>query len=110
MDLKEQTASLPPKVFALSVSTKITEEIMKIPEVFAEIPKEWVTKVPQTKDTQQIGCMVWVSNNADGSSTWRAQGPIACCCVMNSGLDSIQTSIPAGQNLVLPSGWGLSPC
>jgi hypothetical protein len=82
---------------------------MKKPEVFAHIPDEWVTKVLQTNDAQQIGCMVWVSSDANGS-TWRSEGPFACCCVINSGLDSIQSSIPAGQNLYVPKGWGLSAC
>jgi hypothetical protein len=83
---------------------------MKKPDVFAHIPNEWVTEVLQAHDAQQIGCMVLVSENADGSSTWKAEGPIACCCVVNQGLDQIKMSIPAGQQLNLQMGWGLSAC
>jgi hypothetical protein len=78
------------------------------PSAFAHIPDEWITNV-QTSDVQTIGCMVWVSSDA-GGSTWKPAGPFACCCVVNEGLDSITTNVPIGQTLYLKNGQGLSSC
>jgi hypothetical protein len=77
---------------------------------FSNIPEEWITEIKQTRDTQQIGCVVLVSTDDDGGSTWKATGPIACCCIVNEGLDTVRLSIPTGQNLHLQDGWGLSAC
>ena len=77
---------------------------------FSTIPDEWIKEVKQRQDTQQIGCMVLVNTDDDGGSTWKATGSIACCCIVNEGLTTIQLSIPTGQNLQLQSGWGLSAC
>jgi hypothetical protein len=81
---------------------------MKKPEVFAHIPDEWVTNV-QTNATQQIGCMVWVSSDANGS-TWKPTGPLSCCCKVNDGLTSISINVPFGQTLYLKNGQGLDEC
>jgi len=78
------------------------------PASFSHIPDEWITSI-QSRDTQTIGCMEWVSSDG-GGSTWKASGPLACCCVVNDGLDSIRMNIPAGQTLYLKNGQGLSAC
>jgi hypothetical protein len=80
---------------------------MNKPIAFSHIPDEWITSI-QTRDTQTIGCMEWVSSDANGS-TWKPTG-LSCCCIVNDGLTSITMNVPVGQTLYLKNGQGLSPC
>jgi hypothetical protein len=83
---------------------------MKKPSKFANIPDEFVRDIIAVKTEQGSvgGCMRWVRNEP-GFSIWVSEAP-SCCCRVYDGLTMAELHIPAGNELRLREGQGLTAC